>query len=124
MKTIHIGTKEGREMQKPFLNSADKKRLGITGYQLVTEWGWHIAKETDSAIMLSGIAETGAPSNREYEGKAIWLPKSQILVFEYEDNIEAAMGGELRQILVFVKSWLFNKKKSEIELHHFRNYAY
>jgi hypothetical protein len=124
METIKITAEQAQEMRKPFLKSADKKRLGITGYQMVTDYGWYFSKETEMAILLTGFNEIGTYAKNEVEDCNLWLPKSQIKVFEYVDTDEDDYEAEKTYYLIFVKTWLFNQEKSKIQLNHFKSYAY
>jgi hypothetical protein len=124
METIKITAEQAHEMRKSFLKSADKKRLGITGYQMVTDYGWYFKLETDAAVLLTGFNEVGTYSDYEQEDVDLWLPKSQIKVFEYVDTDEDDYEAEKTYYLIFVKTWLFNQEKSKIQLNHFKSYAY
>lgn len=123
MKTIKITPEKAELLRKPFLNSKEKKELGISGYQMVSEYGWYIEKETEKAILLSGFNEVGRYDKYELKEAYLWLPKSQIKVFEYIDTDENDYDKEKTYYLIFVKSWLFNKNKSTIQLNHFKNYG-
>ena len=124
METIKITTNEAYEMRNKYLKTSDKKRLGITGYQMVTEYGWNISKETKNAIMLTGFNEHGTYAKKELEDVFLWLPKSQIKVFEYVDIDEDNYDTDKTYSMVFVKTWLFNEEKHTIKLTHQKSYAY
>ncbi len=124
METIKITSKEANEMRNKYLKSADKKRLGITGYQMVSDYGWYFSKETDRAILLTGFNENGTYSKKEIEDVQLWLPKSQIKVFEYVDIDDNDYDSEKLYFMIFVKTWLFNEEKNNIELTHQKSYAY
>ena len=119
MKTTKITEAQADEMRQPFLNSAAKKRLGITGYQMVTEYGWHIERETDMAVLLTGVEDEGDYYHREQKDVELWLPKSQIKAFEYETTDEDDFDEVITEIMIFVKTWLFNQEKSTIKINHF-----
>jgi len=126
MKITKINTKQANELKQPFLTSADKKRLGVTGYKNISVFGWYFQKETEKAILFTGIQDIGDYYNRSKEEVKLWLPKSQLLVFEYIDD-ELIFDGytteEAKTKIFFVKTWLYNKKRNDIELTHFKNSA-
>lgn len=117
METIKITSDQAHEMQLPFLKSAAKKRLGITGFQFLR--GWYVGFETEMAFKISAISESGTAVDKDYEEKETWIPKSQSKVFEfisdneYEDSVK----------LIFVKSWLYNENKSEFKVNEFENHV-
>ena len=124
METIKITEAEAQELSNKYLKSADKKKLGITGYQMVTDYGWYLKLETDAAILLSGITEVGTYADKDIEDVELWLPKSQIKAFEYETTDDDDYDKVVTKIKIFVKTWLFNQEKNTIELNHFKSYAY
>jgi len=89
---------------------------------MVTIYGWYLKLQTNKAILLTGISESGTYSNRDIEDVELWLPKSQIKAFEYEttDDYDKV----ITKVVIFVKTWLFNQEKNTIKLNHFKNYAY
>ena len=127
METIQITADIAEQMENPFLKSHEKKSLGITGYQMVSDYGWYLEKETDAAILLTGFNENGDYHDRGTEEVKLWLPKSQIKVFEYEeDNFECGDYEHMEKVVkykIFVKTWLFNQESSTIKLNHFESYA-
>ena len=124
MKTIKITEAEAKELRNKYLKSADKKRIGITGYQMVTDYGWHLKLETDAAILLSGITEVGTYADKDIEDVEMWLPKSQIKAFEYETTDDDDYDKVITKVVIFVKTWLFNQERTTIKLNHFKSYAY
>lgn len=124
METIKIDYKTAARLRTPFLKSSEKKALGINGYQMFSEYGWCIEKETSAAILFSGTNETGNYAKKEIYEVQMWLPKSQIKVFEYVDIDEDDYDKEKSYYIVFVKTWLFNQEKNNIQLNHFKSYAY
>ena len=124
METIKITAEQAHEMSNKYLKSADKKRLGITGYQMVTDYGWSLKKETDAAVLLTGYNEVGTYADKDIEDVELWLPKSQIKAFEYETTDDDNYDNVITKVVIFVKTWLFNQEKSTIELNHFKSYAY
>lgn len=122
-----ITSDQAHEMSQPFLKSADKKRLGITGFQNVSIHGWSLKMETEMAFLLTGINEEGSYCKREYNDASLWLPKSQTKVFEYIDDEllrEGYTEEEAKTKIFFVKTWLYNQEKSSIKLNHFENHSY
>jgi len=119
METIKITGEQAFEMQQPFLKSATKKRLGITGYQFLK--GWEVISETYAAYKIRGLNETGTAVKREIEEIFTWIPKSQTKIFESPDDDEM---GEYGERLIFLKTWLYNKNKNELKLNEFANIVY
>ena len=124
METIKITAAEAQELSNKYLKAADKKRLGITGYQMVTDYGWFFELETNAAILLSGLNESGTYADKDIEDLKLWLPKSQIKAFEYETTDDDDYDKIVTKVVIFVKTWLFNQEKNTIKLNHFKNYAY
>lgn len=124
METIKITAAEAQELSNKYLKAADKKRLGITGYQMVTDYGWYFKLETNAAVLLTGITESGTYADKDIEDVELWLPKSQIKAFEYETIDDNDYDKVITKVVIFVKTWLFNQEKNTIELNHFKNYAY
>ena len=117
MKTIKITADQAHEMQQPFLKSADKKRLDITGYQFLR--GWYVDIETEMAYKISALNESGTAIDTEIEEIETWIPKSQTIIFESAAE-EMEDGGKL----IFIKTWLYNQEKSTFKINHFSNFAY
>ena len=117
METVKITMSVAHELNTTYLHYEDKKQLGITGYQMVTAYGWYIEHETDAAILLAGTNETGTYSDKDIEDVKIWLPKSQIKAFKCDEDDED------NDVIIFVKTWLFNQERSTIKLNHFKSYA-
>jgi hypothetical protein len=124
MKTIKITVTEANEMRNKYLNATAKQRLGISGYQMVSDYGWYFSKETDRAILLTGFNEHGTYAQKEIEDVKLWLPKSQIKVFEYVDTDVDDYDSKKTYLMIFVKTWLFNEEKNNIELTHQKSYSY
>ena len=114
MTTIDLKT--ALEMQEPFLKSADKKRLGITGYQLLHDWS--ISDETDLAYKISSWGETGSNFDKHTSDVYAWIPKSQAKIFQYKNEYDETCNH------IFVKTWLYNKNKHIYETSRFKNFAY
>ena len=114
MKAIDLKT--ALEMQEPFLKSDDKKRLGITGYQLLHDWT--ISGETDLAYKISSWEETGSNIDRQTSDVYAWIPKSQAKIFQYKNEYDESCKH------IFVKTWLYNKNKHIYETSRFKNFAY
>ena len=114
MKAIDLKT--ALEMQDSFLKSADKKRLGITGYQLLRNW--YVDSETDLAYKVSSYSEVGSNIDNHIEDIFAWIPKSQTKVFQYKNEFDETCK------LIFIKTWLYNKNKSTYEVNRFKNFAY
>lgn len=124
MDTIKITEAQAQELSNKYLKAADKKRLGITGYQMVTDYGWYFKLETNAAVLLTGITESGTYADKDIQDVELWLPKSQIKAFEYETTDDNDYDKVITKVVIFVKTWLFNQEKNTIELNHFKNYAY
>ena len=124
METIKITEAEAQELSNKYLKASDKKRLGITGFQMVTDYGWFLKLETNAAILLTGITEYGTYADKDIEDVELWLPKSQIKAFEYETTDDDDYDKVIVKVVIFVKTWLFNQERNIIELNHFKSYAY
>jgi len=114
MTTIDLKT--ATKMQEPFLKSDEKKRLGITGYQLLHDWA--IDSETDLAYKISSWEETGSVFDKQIRDVFEWIPKSQAKIFQYKNEFDETCKH------IFVKTWLYNKNKHIYETSKFKNFAY
>jgi len=114
MTTIDLKT--AIKMQEPFLKSDEKKRLGITGYQLLHDWV--IDSETDLAYKISSWEETGTYNDKYIRDVFAWIPKSQAKIFQYKNEFDETCKH------IFVKTWLYNKNKYVYETNKFKNFAY